>query len=68
MGGGKSLGDVFKEMAEQEALDRGTIILPISMIIFVDNLFFTARQLLLIANELNNEGQSSKSESVIEIP
>jgi len=29
--GGKSLSDVFKEMAEQEALERGIIILPVSI-------------------------------------
>jgi hypothetical protein len=71
MGNGKTLSDVLKEMAEQEALERGTIILlQISMIILiisVDKLFFTARRLSLMANEPNNQGQSSRSECFIKI-
>jgi hypothetical protein len=65
--GGKALSDVFKEMAEQEALERGTIILlSISMFMFVDRLSFTARQLSLMAND-QSKGQSSSSEYFIEI-
>ena len=53
--------DVFKEMAEQEALERGMF--DTSNSITVDNLFCTARQLSLKANEpnTNNRGQSSRS-------
>lgn len=57
---GTSLNDVFKEMAEQEALEHGMII--ISMFIFVDNLSFAAHQLSLLANEPNDQAQSSRSE------
>jgi hypothetical protein len=65
--GGTSLGDVFKEMAEEEALERGMF--SIFNAITVNKLSSTARQLSLMANEPNtdNRGQSSRSECIIEI-
>jgi len=62
-----SLGDVFKEMAEEEALERGMF--SIFNSITVNKLSSTARQLSLMANKpnTNNRGQSSRGECVIEI-
>jgi len=58
--GGTSLGDVFKEMAEQEAMERGMF--NVSYFVTLNNLSFTARTLSLMASESSKQGQSSRSE------
>ena len=65
---GKSINDMFKEMAEQEALKHGNILIIIFPFISwsVNNLSFTVHQLSLMAKEPNNQGQSL-SECVIKI-
>ena len=67
---GKSINDMFKEMAEQEALEHGNFLIIIFPFISwsVDNLSFTAHQLSMMAKEPNNQGQSLSELSKLILP